>query len=172
MRSTMLLSGAFTAFFLIASVFSKACPPLGPVLLPPQSPGSSKAVTQATKQLKSTFDSITSDYKTSGLAIIVKSIHEDEQLFSYYFTPPIYSGIGTKSIGKDTIFRVGSVSKIFTALAILQNSSISMDDSILKYIPALQNARATKAVDAIPWKEVTIGSLMSHLSGIGRDSKY
>ena len=102
---------------------------------------------------------------TSGVSIGVKSIHDDEQLFSYHFTPPLRSGIGTNEIDEQTIYRVGSVSKLFPALAILQNPFIKMDDSVVKYIPDLADSKG-----AMDWEEVTIGAMMEHLSGIASDS--
>lgn len=76
------------------------------------------------------------------------------------------SGIGTNSIDEQTIYRVGSLSKLFPALAILQNPSVEMDDSVVKYIPELQGAKR-----GITWEEVTVGAMMEHLSGIATDSK-
>lgn len=102
---------------------------------------------------------------------MVKSIHEDESLFSYHFTPPFLSDIGTAVIDDKTIFRVGSLSKIFPALAALQSTSIHLDDSVLEYIPQLKNVAASDSGEAIPWEDVTVDSLMTHLSGLATDSK-
>lgn len=100
---------------------------------------------------------------------MVKSIHEDEPLFSYHFTPPVLSDIGTAVIDDNTIFRVGSLSKIFPALAALQSSTIHTDDSVLKYIPELKDT--TGPAETVSWEDITVDSLMSHLSGLATDSK-
>lgn len=167
MPSLSKLAVGLTAFFLIPSALSKACPPLGPVLPPPKSPSSSDAIREAAEELTSGLESqLTSKLKTSGVSIGVKSIHEDEQLFSYHFTPPDLSGIGTDKIDETTIFRVGSLSKLSPALALLQNPSVDMRDSVLKYIPELRDVKG-----GVDWEEVTLESLTDHLAGVATDSK-
>lgn len=156
----------------LASATVQTCPPLGIVLPPAQAPSSNEAVTSATKKLTAILESkFSSQLNSSGISLVVKSIHEDAPLFSYHFTPPVLSGIGTTAINENTIFRVGSLSKLFPALAALQTSSIHMDDLVLKYIPELKAAVATGSVEAIPWDDITVDSLMTHLSGLATDSK-
>jgi CubicO group peptidase (beta-lactamase class C family) len=60
----------------------------------------------------------------------------------------------------ETKFRVGSVTKTFTMLAVLLSADkMSMDDPITKFIPELNQEAYGK---------VTIGALASHTSGLGR----
>ncbi|KAF3002606.1 hypothetical protein E8E13_008662 [Curvularia kusanoi] len=60
----------------------------------------------------------------------------------------------------DTRLRVGSVTKTFTVLAVLLSADkIKLSDSITKFVPEL-NKEA--------YEHVTIGSLASHTSGLGR----
>lgn len=163
---------ALAAYPFLLSVIAHTCPPLGMVLPPAQAPSDNQAVMSAAQKLVSTLDSkFSSQLNSSGISVVVKSIYEDAPLFSYYFTPPVLSGIGTQIIDKNTIFRVGSLSKLFPALATLQISSIHMDDLVLKYIPELKNATATGSVESIPWEDITVDSLMTHLSGLPTDSK-
>ncbi|MGH9663585.1 MAG: serine hydrolase [Bryobacteraceae bacterium] len=59
----------------------------------------------------------------------------------------------------DTKFRLGSLTKQFTAVAILQlqqHGKLSVDDHISKYIPESPAA----------WKDITIQELLSHTSGL------
>lgn len=165
----------FAAIAVVASLTSataQPCPPLGIVLPPAQAPGSNEAVISATKKLMTILESeFSSQLNSSGISLVVKSTHEDVPLFSYHFTPPVLSGIGTTTINENTIFRVGSLSKLFPALAALQTSSIHMDDLVLKYIPEFKTAVATSSVESIPWDDITVDSLMTHLSGLATDSK-
>ncbi|PTB35757.1 uncharacterized protein TrAFT101_010603 [Trichoderma asperellum] len=162
---------AVAVFPLFSSVIASSCPPLGAVLPPPQAPSNNEAVKWANQKLKSRIDSsFSSKLNTSGISIMVKSIHEDEPLFSYHFTPPVLSDIGTAAIDDKTIFRVGSLSKIFPALAALQSTSIQLDDSVLEYIPQLKNVVASDPAEAIRWEDVTVDSLMTHLSGLATDT--
>jgi hypothetical protein len=151
---------------------ARTCPPLGQVLPPPTAPSDDPNVQKAAKKLGATLDTyFTSNLKSSGVSIIVKSVHEDQPLFTHHYTPPNLSGIGSKNINERTIFRVGSLSKLFPALAALQIDEIRMDDSVLAYIPELQDAVLTNSVESITWDEVTVDSLMTHLSGLPTDSK-
>lgn len=62
-------------------------------------------------------------------------------------------------IGPDTAFRLASVSKIFTALAIMQlheEERLSLDDSIRTYLPDVPE----------DWDKVTIRNVIEHRSGI------
>ncbi|PAE23946.1 MULTISPECIES: serine hydrolase domain-containing protein [Bacillaceae] len=75
-------------------------------------------------------------------------------------------GYGNDSEGKpiteDSLMRIGSVSKSFTALAVLQladEGKIQLDDPIINYLPEVQ-------LDDSRWEEVTIRQLLSHTSGI------
>jgi hypothetical protein len=108
---------------------------------------------------------------TSALSIGVKSLHESKQLFSYHFTPPMVREYGTDKIDADTIYRVGSLSKMMPALAALQSSKIDMDESILKYIPELKNATG-EGLGATKWEEISIRSLANHLAGLATDRKF
>ncbi|KAJ4988100.1 Beta-lactamase-like protein-like protein 1 [Stagonosporopsis vannaccii] len=60
----------------------------------------------------------------------------------------------------DTSLRIGSVTKIFTMLAILLSADkISLSDPITRFVPEL-NKKA--------YKDITIAALASHTSGLGR----
>jgi CubicO group peptidase (beta-lactamase class C family) len=165
--------GALAVLASVPYASSKACPPFGPVLPAPRSVSENDVVRSAsaklTTALQSEFDS---SIKASAISVGVKSIHEDELLFSYHFTPPTQSGIGSAVIDENTIYRVGSISKLFPALALLQNCKVSFDDPVVKYIPALRNATGASAVDSVTWEDVTIGALASHLAGLGTDCGF
>ena len=63
------------------------------------------------------------------------------------------------SIQSDTGFRLGSMSKTLTALAVMQlyeQERLSPDDSILQFLPELSSS----------WQEITIHHLLCHQSGI------
>ena len=153
-------------------VDGKACPPLGPVFPAPQSPSSSPYIRTANKALKKTLDAkIASNFNTSGVSIAVKSIHEDDALFTYSFTPP-NPGLGTDEIDQDTIFRIASGSKLFTALAARVNDKIDLNASVLKYLPKLNETSGKDDILSMKWEDVTVGSLASHLSGVGVDSNF
>lgn len=58
-----------------------------------------------------------------------------------------------------TVYRIGSVTKQFTAAAVMQlvdQNKVKLDDSIATYLPALPAA----------WRRVTVRQLLNHTSGI------
>ncbi|KAK3393749.1 beta-lactamase/transpeptidase-like protein [Podospora didyma] len=70
----------------------------------------------------------------------------------------------------ETVYRIGSVSKILAVYAILSKLSHKhWQDSITDYIPELANAPPPRsAVDSVEWSKVTLGALASHMAGIGQ----
>lgn len=154
-----------------ALVSATPCPNLGPVLPVPKAPSRHHAVQEAVQNITAGLGKFTASFNTSALSIGVKSIHESCHILDYHFTPPQLSGIGTRKIDENTIYRVGSVSKLLTGLAIVQNDQIDLDASILEYIPELKNATSSDPLLAVAWEQVTIRALATHLSGLATDSK-
>ncbi|KAM0420410.1 hypothetical protein ACHAPT_011831 [Fusarium lateritium] len=149
-------------------VDAKACPPLGAVFPPLQAPSESKLVQGAAAKLKAGLDEITAISNTSALSIGVKSIHEDDPLFTYHFTPP-KTGLGADKVDKDTVFRIASGSKLLTVLAALVSDDIDFEASVLKYLPELNETAKEDEIFSLKWEDITVGSLASHLSGVGVD---
>ena len=64
-----------------------------------------------------------------------------------------------QTINKNTPFRLASVSKTFTALAIMklfERGNLNLHDSVLDYLPRLDES----------WRPITLHHLLSHRSGI------
>lgn len=151
------------------------CPPLGPVLPAPTSPSSSSPVQSAVSGLADYFTNITSPFVGSAVSISVSSIHEDGKLVDLHYTPPSRGAGSTAEVDGDTIYRIGSVSKAFTALGVLK-AGIRMDDPVTLYLPELRDLGAADGVNsditAVNWDDITIGALASHMSGIGAECNY
>jgi CubicO group peptidase (beta-lactamase class C family) len=67
-----------------------------------------------------------------------------------------------KPITENSLMRIGSTSKSFTAFAVLQlvdEGKLRLDDPIIKYLPEVK-------LNDSRWKEVTIRQVLSHTSGI------
>ncbi|KAI1801982.1 beta-lactamase/transpeptidase-like protein [Daldinia bambusicola] len=149
------------------------CPPLGPVLPAPKNPSAHKSVKLATDSITGTFQNITASLDSTGISVAVKSIHEANPLLELHHTPEILNPNGTTTIDSQTVYRLGSISKIFSVLSILQQSHVKLDDPITNYVPELRELKGeTNEVDDITtvrWNEVTLGALTSHMSGIAAD---
>ena len=126
------------------------CPAPGPLLPPPKSSASGPEFSIP----DSTFEGLPFADDTS---FAVQASVGGVNVFKYEYSAP---GREVEQPLYETKFRVGSVTKTFTMLAVLLSADkISMDDPITKFIPDLnQEAYGT----------VTIGALASHTSGLGR----
>lgn len=75
---------------------------------------------------------------------------------------------GAREISNITAYRIASMTKPFTVLAILQQQqagNLSLDDPISNYVSALNLPQK----GSIPWKEITLRSLATQQSGIPRN---
>lgn len=73
-------------------------------------------------------------------------------------------------VNGDALYRIASITKTFTVLGILyqhEAGNLSLDDPVDKYIKELKEDQA----GTIPWKDITLRSLASQLSGIPRECR-
>ncbi|KAI0401665.1 beta-lactamase/transpeptidase-like protein [Xylaria palmicola] len=110
-------------------------------------------------------------------AVALFSSKENKTLYEHFYTPPI--DVGVPEVNRDSIFRIGSVSKVFSVWSFLKEvGDEHFNDPITKYVPELANLTCNKGVnsqglyndiDHVRWDEVTLGELASHAAGIPRD---
>lgn len=86
---------------------------------------------------------------------------------------------GVKKVDKDTVYRLGSVTKVFTVLTWLAEvGDIHWNQPITKYVPELAKFAGRTSLGGFDnvretaWDDITIGSLASQVSGIGRDCEF
>lgn len=115
-------------------------------------------------------------------SVEVFSSSESQPLWSHYWTAPNlneFNSSGVVKVDADTVFRVGSITKVYTILAFLATVGDTIwNDPVTKYLPDL--ASAAKAAGAVPggsmfspdWDSITLGSLASQTSGLIRDCTY
>ena len=95
------------------------------------------------------------DNNSPGLSILIR----DNGVEVYSGNRGLANRHTNTSISSDTGFRLASVSKSFTAIAIMQlqeQGLLKLDDRLLSYIPELPES----------WQPITIHHLLSHQSGI------
>lgn len=96
----------------------------------------------------------------------------DEGLWRSYHTAPLlgdYPDGKPTNVTGDTAFRIASISKVFTVLAILlqqQAGNLSMKDPVTEYLPDL---RGNVIEDGVQWDYISLESLASQLSGVPRE---
>ncbi|KAJ5620773.1 hypothetical protein N7510_004757 [Penicillium lagena] len=109
----------------------------------------------------------------NSVAIRAISVQEDSPLIEFYHTAKSISPASVQKVGADTVFRIGSISKLFTVYSLLVRGGFDIfEGPVTKYVPELRKAGLNSTVDPIDdvnWEEVTVGALASQLSGILRD---
>jgi len=116
------------------------------------------------KSLKHTFADKSFD-KTSFSIEVTSS---EKKLWSLHHTARNLSDLGVQEVDGNSLFRIASISKAFTTLAILQQhaaGNLSLDDTVDEYIHELKEPQK----GTIPWKDITLRALASQLSGIPRE---
>jgi CubicO group peptidase (beta-lactamase class C family) len=172
-RSVLLLGfGLFAPSGTLAAV-DGLCPILGAVLPAPAKPNSHPAVGASVELLKGSIEKLVGGLNKSAVSVSIKSIHESSPLFDFHYTPPTLDPRGTQKVNGDSIYRLGSISKIFPVLALLKLDGVSLEDKITKYLPELNKLNDQAPVKdfttQVEWDEITLGALASHLSGISSD---
>ena len=149
------------------------CPPLGAVLPPPKKPSTNAAVKEVLSQLKALQKEasvLLGD--ATGLSLSIASAYEDDVLASLAYTPQVYNATGTHKVDGDTVFRIASVSKVFTVMGLLLlGDKIDFSDRITKYVPELNHLKVEQSVKnrvtTVDWDRISIDALTSQLSGVG-----
>ena len=160
---------------------------LGPVFLAPNmlqpSESFSSTTSQLSSQLKtilasgsSPFGNFTPDASSVSISIVGAS--RESPLFNFHSTSSFLNltAGSTTNVTGNSVFRIGSISKLFTVYAFLLNGGLAhWDRPITDFVPELRKDVKSHGngsnVDHVKWEEVTLGSLASFMSGIGRDCK-
>lgn len=173
---------------LIFAVFSFAqsspnCPLLGPVFPPPN------VQSKPVQQLRENFYALLEDSLQNGTtaygpldanttSFYVTVFSEEDTLFDYgYAAPSLNGSLTSGNLDRNTIFRIGSLSKLLTVYTLLAEVGFKyVNDPITKWVPELSTVAAAEAcnenpVSNVAWNEVTVGALASHMAGINRDRK-
>lgn len=169
----------------------RPCPLLGPDVPAPTSPSSSNAIRQATQDLTTRLNAALHkatangklDAKTTSFGLNVYSLHEPDSLYTYFHigTDLTHPTSGVAAIDENTIFRIGSLSKLFTVyIYLLTVGDVSWHDPITKYVPELAVFAAKNTatlhsgdtIDVLQWDEITVGALAGQLAGIPREFAF
>lgn len=160
--------------YLLAAGLATAEQPLecrqeGPIVPRPVDLCKSEAFRHALDDLKKTFDAVVAgdikggwDVRNVSLSIGVVTLDQAEPSVPAWEYHHLASGNvnGTKSLGRNSLYLIGSVSKVITDV-ILLSSGVNIDDPVTDYIPSLDNSSSL-----IPWKNITLRALAAQLSGI------
>ncbi|MFY7652634.1 MAG: serine hydrolase domain-containing protein [Chitinophagaceae bacterium] len=127
-----------------------------------------KAVSLSNEQISwvdSCLNAFKQQYKVPGLAFAIT--YQNKVIFSQYAG---YASLeDSVKVSASTVFRIASMSKSFTAMAILklvEQGKLQLHDKVIKYVPEL------KAADSTNVATITIEHLLSHTSGLPEDNAW
>ena len=162
---------------------SPNCPIYGAEFPRPQRLAESNPWRLAIQNLTATFDDIESNVaENTSYSIQVFSTNPGPRiLFERYHTAANLSPYtpGVKKVDADTVYRYGSVTKLYAVLTFLVEAGDKyFNHAITEFIPelaALSAARAGQSDEeqlrSVDWDDVTILALASQMAGIERDRK-
>ncbi|KAI0858788.1 beta-lactamase/transpeptidase-like protein [Xylaria cubensis] len=169
---------------LTAKVFATnphPCALAGPGFPSPSGLSNSSIFNESITEFEKSLSSAELDLQANDTAwaVALFSSKENKTLYERYYTPPI--DVGVSKVDSSSIFRIGSVSKVFCVWSFLiEVGDERFNDPITKYIPELANLtynggsdqEVYNDIDHVRWEEVTLSQLASHAAGISRDPTY
>ncbi|KAH6850499.1 beta-lactamase/transpeptidase-like protein [Chaetomium sp. MPI-CAGE-AT-0009] len=159
------------------SAAKQNCPLYGPLLPRPTNLLKSPVIAGVAQTLDDVFfKNIDNDTSTGSqyfsYAVEVFTGSEDLPLWSRYWTAPNLNTFNSSSVTKvdtNTVFRIGSVTKIFTVLTFLATVGDGIwNDPITKHLPEIAEIAENASSSPIftpDWESITIGSLANALLG-------
>jgi CubicO group peptidase (beta-lactamase class C family) len=142
------------------------CPPASVPLLP--LPDLSIAPTFDTAPLTAALDQLNKDailFNTSSTSYSVSITTAEETIFQYHWTAPNTNAtVGVSEVNGDTVYRIFSVTKLFTVLSALLQEGLDLDDFVWQHVPQLEGSEN--------FENTTLRMLASHLSGAPRDGEF
>lgn len=160
---------------------TSACPILGSVFPAPESLRKNAIFRRATRMLDKELDALTWSNDTAfeaakindSFSIGIFNTEDDHLLHEYHFTgESVASGAqGVRKVDANSVYRIGSVSKLLTAYVFLISEGDShWNQPITRYIPELAkvvNQTKQSANGILPcWEHITIVDLATHLAGL------
>lgn len=165
-----------------AREYERDAPLAGPDFPAPSHLGSSATLQAAIKKFEVYLNDKSSELKTedTAFAVALFSSRENATLYENYYTPP--ADVGVKEVDRDSVFRIGSISKVITVWAFLIAAGDEyFSDPVTKHIPELAELVSKSSetdedpsvvyddIDNVRWEDITLGQLASHGAGIARD---
>lgn len=173
MASLDILQSIILLVVLISSPFSLAsvsCDSPTPAFPPPDFDRHGQSLQRTSNRIYNAIRSLSQQDEYNKTSFSLEVTSQTHTLISIHHTAKVRSSLrrGAKEISNTTAYRIASMTKPFTVLAILQQQqadNLSLDEPVSNYVSALnlpQNG-------SIPWKDITLRSLATQQSGIPRD---
>ncbi|KAJ3469475.1 hypothetical protein MRS44_003540 [Fusarium solani] len=175
LKTPRLVLGLLTFLSLSQAQTAHDCPLWGPIYPAPTNVLKSTIVTKAIDNLKESLDAalINGTLGAANASFHLEVFSTDQLLLNYsYAAPQIKDSLTAGVLNRDTIFRIGSVSKLVAVYTLLAATGMEyINDPVTKWVPELAAAPAPddSAVDAVRWQDITIGALAGHQAGLLKD---
>lgn len=156
---------------------------MGPTFPKPQYLSKSAILQAAVQNLTTLFNGIDTSNTTgtynNSYAIQIYSTTSSTPIFEHSHTAQnlsTFNTTGTTKVDGNTVFRIGSPTKVFSVYAFLiAAGDVHFNEPITKFVPELATLAANQSGNAltkVAWSDITIGQLASHMAGIANDSKF
>lgn len=153
--------------------------PIGAALPAPRNVKSSATWKKSTKEFQAQLEkALKNDFANlnTSFSLNVFSAYDDDALFEYHYEDPALADAlpDGKELNGDTVYRIASVSKMLTAYLVLVERGFDvLDEPLSKYVPEIADAvdgdgKQLDGVTSPQWLNMTVGAVMSQLSGLGR----
>ncbi|KAF2715980.1 beta-lactamase/transpeptidase-like protein [Polychaeton citri CBS 116435] len=154
------------AILLIAPPSSAICYEPSPAFPVPQWEHNSPALLASLDTIEKALTPVLNLDEYDSASVSIELTTSSRTIWSRHHSPRVFDEQrpGTKHVDSESVYRVASITKVFTTLGILfqhQARNLSLDDSIDKYVPELDGEMA--------WHDITLRALASQLSGIPRE---
>lgn len=151
------------------------CPLLGPAFSSDFDLSKTDAFAEAKAAFPDVIDALfeagTVSSNTSSFVIDVYSAVTNTSIYTYTHeaTEPAMNETFPAELNDESIFRIGSVSKLFTVYAILAHARglDVLSHPVTQYLPELEGNAGKDSLNRIVWEDVTVGALASHQAGAG-----
>ncbi|UPK95416.1 hypothetical protein LCI18_006351 [Fusarium solani-melongenae] len=148
-------------------------PLLGPSFASNFDISKSKAIEDAKAKfpdlIEELFDSKELDRDGLIFSLDVFSASTNSSIYSYrHVGKSEEKALTAGNLSDTTISRTGSVSKLFTAYAIIAKAGMEVfSHPVTRYIPELAGNKSENPLERIDWDDITVGTLLSHQAGTG-----
>ncbi|KAM0328572.1 hypothetical protein ACHAQA_004980 [Verticillium albo-atrum] len=137
------------------------CPPTGAVLPNPKISSGDSVTEILKKTLELAAKSCKGDFNSTTTSFSVQITTPDDTFFEFHHTAPLRNDTGVDEVNGETIYRIGSVTKVFTVLALLLEEGLNLDLPVWHFVSELEGVAK--------YKDTTLRMLASQLAGVNKD---
>jgi CubicO group peptidase (beta-lactamase class C family) len=164
------------------------CPIFRPSFAPPKCLQNANTFQTAITKLVNNLDNATTTGETgygpfthneTSFPLGMFDAHSPSSLLAYPYTAPDLKNAteGVNEVTEDSIYRIGSLSKLLTAYTFLIEAGPEyLDRRVTDFVPTLREAQAQRSpeqneIENTDWDAITLGALANHLASISRACK-